>query len=444
MAKKVPNIAVYFVLYKIKVMDYIEPAPIKDKENPLESMMERFNIAAQKLGLSDEVYNVLKNPAKQVIVSIPITRDNGKIEVFEGIRVIHSNILGPAKGGIRFAPDVHLDEVKALAAWMTWKCAVVDIPYGGAKGGVRCNPREMSAGEIERLMRAYTLAMIDVFGPDKDIPAPDMGTGPREMAWLMDEYSKVHGTTVNSVVTGKPLVLGGSLGRPEATGRGVMISALAAMAKLRINPYQATCAVQGFGNVGAGAAVLLEERGLKVVSVSDISGAYYNDQGINISEAIAYRNENGGILEGFMGAEKLDEASELLELEVDLLIPAAVEDVITIKNVDKIKAKLIVEGANGPTSYNADKIINEKGIMAVPDILANAGGVTVSYFEWVQNRSGYKWTADRVNRRSDRIMKAAFDHVYETSLKYGVPLRIAAYIAAIDKVAKTYTYRGGY
>lgn len=444
MAKKVPNIAIYFLLIKINVMDYIEPAPIKDKENPLESMMERFNIAAQKLGLSDEVYNVLKNPAKQVIVSIPITRDNGKIEVFEGIRVIHSNILGPAKGGIRFAPDVHLDEVKALAAWMTWKCAVVDIPYGGAKGGVRCNPREMSAGEIERLMRAYTLAMIDVFGPDKDIPAPDMGTGPREMAWLMDEFSKVHGTTVNSVVTGKPLVLGGSLGRPEATGRGVMITALAAMAKLRINPYQATCAVQGFGNVGAGAALLLEERGLKVVSVSDISGAYYNDKGINISEAIAYRNENGGLLEGFVGAEKLNDASELLELDVDLLIPAAVEDVITIKNVDNVKAKLIVEGANGPTSFNADKIINEKGIMAVPDILANAGGVTVSYFEWVQNRSGYKWTADRVNRRSDRIMKAAFDHVYETSLKYGVPLRIAAYIAAIDKVAKTYTYRGGY
>ena len=425
-------------------MDYIEPAPIKERENPLESMMERFNIAAQKLGLSDEVYNVLKNPAKQVVVSIPITRDSGKIEVFEGIRVIHSNILGPAKGGIRFAPDVHLDEIKALAAWMTWKCAVVDIPYGGAKGGVRCNPREMSAGEIERLMRAYTLAMIDVFGPDKDIPAPDMGTGPREMAWLMDEYSKVHGTTVNSVVTGKPLVLGGSLGRPEATGRGVMISALAAMAKLRINPYQATCAVQGFGNVGSGAAVLLAERGLKVVAVSDISGAYYNDKGINISEAISYRNENGGILEGFLGAEKLDEASELLELDVDVLIPAAVEDVITIKNVDRVKAKLIVEGANGPTSFNADKIINEKGIMAVPDILANAGGVTVSYFEWVQNRSGYKWTADRVNRRSDRIMKSAFDNVYEASLKYGVPLRIAAYIAAIDKVAKTYTYRGGY
>jgi glutamate dehydrogenase/leucine dehydrogenase len=358
--------------------------------------------------------------------------------------VIHSNILGPAKGGIRFAPDVHLDEVRALAAWMTWKCAVVDIPYGGAKGGVRCNPREMSAGEIERLMRGYTSAMIDVFGPDKDIPAPDLGTGPREMAWLMDEYSKVHGTTVNSVVTGKPIVLGGSLGRAEATGRGVMVCALAAMAKLKINPFQATCAIQGFGNVGSSAALLLEERGLKVVALSDISGGYYNNNGIDVAAAIGYRNNNNGTLEGYPGAEKMEKASEVLELDVDVLIPAAVEDVITLKNVDKIKAKLIVEGANGPTSFKADKWLNENGIMAVPDILANAGGVTVSYFEWVQNRSGYKWTAERVHRRSDRIMKEAFDNVYQASLKYEVPLRIAAYIIAIDKVAKTYAFRGGY
>ncbi|MFT4858303.1 MAG: glutamate dehydrogenase (NAD(P)+) [Algoriphagus sp.] len=425
-------------------MAYIEPAPIKDKENPLESMMERFNIAAEKLGLSDEIYNVLKNPAKQVIVSLPITMDNGKIQVFEGIRVIHSNILGPAKGGIRFAPDVHIDEVRALAAWMTWKCAVVDIPFGGGKGGVRCNPREMSKGEIERLMRAYTLALIDVFGPDKDIPAPDMGTGPREMAWLMDEYSKAHGMTVNSVVTGKPIVLGGSLGRTEATGRGVMVSALAAMQKLKINPFQATCAVQGFGNVGSWAALLLEERGLKIVAISDHTGAFYNEKGINIQEAVAYRDSNNGNLEGFTGGEKLENAMDLLTLEVDVLVPAAVEDVITIHNANDIKAKLIVEGANGPTSAKADAIINEKGIMAVPDILANAGGVTVSYFEWVQNRLGYKWTADRVNRRSDRIMKDAFDNVYEASKKYDVPLRIAAYIVAIDKVAKTYTYRGGF
>ncbi len=425
-------------------MAYIEPAPIVDKENPLESMMERFNIAAEKLGLSEEVYNVLKNPAKQVIVSLPITMDNGKIKVFEGIRVIHSNILGPAKGGIRFAPDVNIDEVRALAAWMTWKCAVVDIPYGGGKGGVRCNPREMSKGEIERLVRAYTLALIDVFGPDKDIPAPDMGTGPREMAWLMDEYSKAHGMTVNAVVTGKPLVLGGSLGRTEATGRGVMVTALAAMQKLKINPFQATCAVQGFGNVGSWAALLLEERGLKIVGISDHTGAFYNEKGINIQEAIQFRDSNNGILQGFTGGEKLADAGDLLTLEVDVLVPAAVEDVITIHNVDKIKAKLIVEGANGPTSARADAIINQKGIMAVPDILANAGGVTVSYFEWVQNRLGYKWTADRVNRRSDRIMKDAFNNVYATSLKYEVPLRIAAYIVAIDKVAKTYNYRGGF
>ena len=425
-------------------MAYIEPAPIKDRENPLESMMERFNIAAEKLGLSDEVYNVLKNPAKQVIVSLPITMDNGKIQVFEGIRVIHSNILGPAKGGIRFAPDVHLDEVRALAAWMTWKCAVVDIPYGGGKGGVRCNPREMSKGEIERLVRAYTMAMIDVFGPDKDIPAPDMGTGPREMAWLMDEYSKAHGMTIPAVVTGKPLVLGGSLGRTEATGRGVMVSALAAMQKLKINPFQATCAVQGFGNVGSWAARLLEERGLKIVAISDHTGAFYNEKGINIVEAIAYRDSNNGTLEGFAGGEKMENAGDLLTLPVDVLVPAAVEDVITIANADQIKAKLIVEGANGPTSAKADAILNEKGIMAVPDILANAGGVTVSYFEWVQNRLGYKWTADRVNRRSDRIMKDAFDTVYQASLKYKVPMRIAAYIVAIDKVAQTYTFRGGF
>jgi glutamate dehydrogenase (NAD(P)+) len=425
-------------------MAYIEPAPIKDRENPLESMMERFNIAAEKLGLSEEVYNVLKNPAKQVIVSLPITMDNGKIQVFEGIRVIHSNILGPAKGGIRFAPDVHLDEVRALAAWMTWKCAVVDIPYGGGKGGVRCNPREMTKGEIERLVRAYTMAMIDVFGPDKDIPAPDMGTGPREMAWLMDEYSKAHGMTIPAVVTGKPLVLGGSLGRTEATGRGVMVSALAAMQKLKINPFTATCAVQGFGNVGSWAARLLEERGLKVVAISDHTGAFYNEKGINVVEAIAYRDGNNGTLEGYTGGDKMENAGDLLTLQVDVLVPAAVEDVITIANADQIKAKLIVEGANGPTSAKADAILNEKGIMAVPDILANAGGVTVSYFEWVQNRLGYKWTADRVNRRSDRIMKDAFDNVYQASIKYNVPMRIAAYIVAIDKVAQTYTYRGGF
>lgn len=425
-------------------MAYIEPAPIKDKENPFESMMSRFHIAAQALGLEDEVYNVLKAPTKQVIVSLPVTMDDGTIHVFEGYRVIHSNILGPSKGGIRYDMHVNIDEVKALAAWMTWKCAVVDIPYGGAKGGIRCNPRQMSSGEIERLTRAYTLSMMEIFGPDRDIPAPDMGTGPQEMAWLMDEYSRAIGKTTTAVVTGKPLVLGGSLGRTEATGRGVMVSALAAMEKLKINPYQATCAVQGFGNVGSFAALLLEERGVKVVAISDVSGAYYNPKGLDINEAIQYRNNNRGSLEGFTGGDKLAGGGDILELEVDVLVPAAMEDVITIRNAQNIKAKLIVEGANGPTSAKADSIINDKGILVVPDILANAGGVTVSYFEWVQNRLGYKWTGERVNRRSDRIMKDAFDKVYQTAQDYNVSMRIGAYIVAIDKVAKTYKFRGGF
>ena len=424
-------------------MGYIEPAPIKDKENPFESMMSRFHIAAQALGLDDEIYNVLKSPYKQAIVSLPVTMDDGSIKVFEGYRVIHSNILGPSKGGVRFDMGVNLDEVKALAAWMTWKCAVVDIPYGGAKGGIKCDPRSMSPGEIERLTRAYTQNMHEIFGPDRDIPAPDMGTGPREMAWMMDEYSRAQGMTVNAVVTGKPIVLGGSLGRTEATGRGVMISALAAMEKMKINPFNAKCAIQGFGNVGSWAGKLLEERGVSVVAISDVSGAYYNDGGINMNEAIAYRDNNNGQLEGFPGAEKIN-PDELLLLEVDVLIPAAKEDVITFDNAGKIKAKLIVEGANGPTSARADAILQENDVLAVPDILANAGGVTVSYFEWVQNRLGYKWTRERVNRRSDRIMKSSFNKVYEISQEYKVSLRIAAYIVAIEKVSTTYKYRGGF
>jgi glutamate dehydrogenase/leucine dehydrogenase len=424
-------------------MNYIEPAPLSDKENPFEAMMSRFHTAAQLLGLEDEVYNVLKSPAKQVIVSLPVTMDDGTIKVFEGYRVIHSTILGPSKGGIRFDPHVNLDEVKALAAWMTWKCAVVDIPYGGAKGGVACQPREMSAGEIERLMRAYTQAMMDVFGPDQDIPAPDMGTGPREMAWLMDQYSRNKGMTVSAVVTGKPIVMGGSLGRTEATGRGVMVTSLAAMEKLKINPYKATCAVQGFGNVGSWAAKLLEDRGLKIVAISDLVGAYYNENGINIQKAIAHRDANKGTLETLADVQKISN-EDLLVLPVDLLVPAAKEDVITHSNAKNIQAKLIVEGANGPTSSRADKIIFEKGISVVPDILANAGGVTVSYFEWVQNRLGYKWTAERVNRRSDRIMKDAFNNVFQTSIDYKVSMRIAAYMVAIDKVAKTYKFRGGF
>ncbi|MGI4885939.1 MAG: Glu/Leu/Phe/Val family dehydrogenase [Janthinobacterium lividum] len=422
---------------------YKEPAPLIDRENPLESMMSRFNVAAEILGLDEETYNVLKTPDKQVIVHIPVTMDNGKVRVFEGYRVIHNTILGPSKGGIRYDKNVYLDEVKALAAWMTWKCAVVDIPYGGAKGGIICDPTTMSAGEIERMTRAYTLALKDVFGPDRDIPAPDMGTGPREMAWLMDEFSKTVGMTSSAVVTGKPLVMGGSLGRTEATGRGVMVSCLAAMVKLDMKIEDTSVAIQGFGNVGSWTAKLMFDKGLKIKAVSDISGAYWNDNGINIDEAIAYKNAHNGQLEGFPGATPID-PDELLISDVDVLVPAAVEDVITEHNAPYIKAKLIVEGANGPTAASADPIIYEKGISVVPDILANSGGVTVSYFEWVQNKQGFKWTAEMVTERADRIMSDAFEKVYQTSLKYNISLRIAAYVVAIDKVAQTYKFRGGF
>ncbi len=425
-------------------MPYKEPAPIKDKDNPLESMMSRFDEAARKLGLDNETYTVLKNPVKQVVVSLPITMDNGKIKVFEGYRVIHSTILGPSKGGIRYDMGVNINEVKALAAWMTWKCAVVDIPYGGAKGGITCNPREMSKGEIERLTRAYTLAMSDIFGPDKDIPAPDMGTGPQEMAWLMDEYSKTKGMTVNAVVTGKPLVLGGSLGRPEATGRGVTVIALAAMEKLKMLPSKTSAAVQGFGNVGANTAQFLSERGITIKSISDLSGAYWNDKGIDIKDAIAYRDANRGSLEGYTEAEKMGDANGIITCAVDLLVPAATEDVIHSHNAPHIQAKLIVEGANGPTNASADDILSSRHITVVPDILANAGGVTVSYFEWVQNRLGLRWPLDRVNRRSDKIMVDAFEKVYATAKQYKVTLRTAAYIVAIDKVASCYKFRGGF
>ena len=335
-----------------------------------------------------------------------------------------------------------MNEVTALAAWMTWKCAVVDIPYGGAKGGVRCNPHQMSQSELERLTRAYTQAMHDVFGPDKDIPAPDMGTGPNQMAWLMDEYSRAKGTTVNAVVTGKPIILGGSVGRIEATGRGVMVSTLSALTKMKINPFKATIAIQGFGNVGSWAAQLLKERGCRVVAISDVTGGYFNKDGIDVGKAITHKNENNGTLENFQGGKQISN-EELLTLEVDVLIPAALENTITEKNADKIKAKLIVEGANGPTSHEADPILERKGIVAVPDILANAGGVIVSYFEWVQNRLGFKWTKNRVYRRSDSIIKQAFNNVFAISRKYNISLRTAAYIAAIDKFSRTYMYRDG-
>ncbi len=409
-------------------------------DNPFESMMSRFDEAARIIGLDEGSYNVLKSPQKSVIVSIPVTMDNGQVQVFEGFRVVHNANLGPSKGGIRYSMDVNLDEVKALAAWMTWKCAVVGIPYGGGKGGIKCDPRTLSKGELERLTRAYTDLMVDVFGPDKDIPAPDMGTGQQEMAWIMDEYSKLVGYSSPAVVTGKPLVLGGSLGRVEATGRGVMVSTRSALAKLGLNPVGTTCAVQGFGNVGSISAKLLAMQGLKVLAISDVTGGYFDANGIDVEAAIKYRDNNNGTLEGFKAQRISNE--ELLELDVTVLVPAAMENQITPENADKIKAKLIVEGANGPTVAKADTILNKKGVMVVPDILANAGGVTVSYFEWVQNRLGYFWTEERVYRRADRVMKTAFEAVYAASQKYNISMRIAAYVVAIAKVAEVEKLRG--
>lgn len=417
---------------------------VSPRYNPLESMQKRFDEAVKILGLDEQFANVLRVPDKVVAANIPVTMDDGSIRVFEAYRVVHSAHLGPSKGGIRYSMDVNLDEVKALAAWMTWKCAVVNVPYGGAKGGIKCNPREMSKGELERLTRGYTLAMRNVFGPDKDIPAPDMGTSAQEMAWIVDEYSKIVGQNAWAVVTGKPLVLGGSLGRVEATGRGVMVSTRSAMVKLGLKPTETTCVVQGFGNVGSISAKLISQLGVKIVGISDVSGGYHNPNGIDVNEALAYvANSSSRSLKGFTGGSKISN-SELLELPCDVLVPAAMEDQITPENADRIKAKLIVEGANGPTTADADAILNKKGILVVPDILANAGGVTVSYFEWVQNRLGYYWTEERVNRRADRVMKQSFDNVYAAAEKYGVNMRIAAYIVSIDKVASTLKLRGSF
>jgi len=405
-------------------------------------MMKRFDVAAEILELEPGVYEYLKTPVKQVVVSIPITMDDGRMKMFEGYRVIHNDILGPSKGGIRYAPDVTLDEVKALAAWMTWKCAVMNIPFGGAKGAVRCDVTTLTKIELEKITRRYTSNLIDIFGPDRDIPAPDMNTNEQVMAWIMDTYSMHMRRTETAVVTGKPLILGGSLGRREATGRGCMIVTLGAMEKLGIMPKTSSVAVQGFGNVGSVTAQLLSEQGCKIVGISDVSGAYHNGNGIDIAAALQWVGKHR-TLEGFKGGETVSQ-EELLESECDVLIPAAKENQITVKNARRIRAKIICEGANGPTTAGADPILNEKGIIVIPDILANAGGVTVSYFEWAQDRAGYFWTLDRVNRRLERLMRASFDAVYASASEHNVTLRIGAYILAIDKVAKTLKMRGIY
>ncbi len=416
---------------------------VEDHNSMFDAVLARLDVAAKIYGLSDEVTSILRNPQRQIKVSIPVMMDNGKMQVFEGFRTIHSTVLGPSKGGIRYAMDVCDDEVKALSAWMTFKCAVANLPYGGAKGGIKCDPRKLSLGELERLTKAYTVAMADVFGPTTDIPAPDMGTSGREMAWLVEAYNKVHRGNFPGVTTGKPVGLGGSLGRDAATGRGVMVATLAALEKMKLDPKKVTCAVQGFGNVGSHAARLLHEQGIKVCAIGDHTATFWNEKGINIQAALDYVKVNGNVLKGFTGGVEI-KSSELLTANIDVLVPAALQNVITEEIAHNIKAKLIVEGANGPTTAEADHILNEKGIIVVPDILANGGGVTVSYFEWVQNNYGYYWTEDEVNSKHDASMKAAFENVWNNGQQYKTTMRIGAYITALKKVELGILARGNF
>src|SRR5882724_11704795 len=420
--------------------------PDKDRflaeENPFEAMMSRFDFAAEKLSLDPGLYRVLRAPERQIIVAVPYLRDTGEVEVLTGYRVVHNRARGPAKGGIRFDLAVTLDEVKALAAWMTWKCAVVNIPFGGAKGGVVCDPGALSNVELERITRRYTSAIIETLGPDRDVPAPDMNTNERVMAWVMDTYSMHVGHTVNAVVTGKPVEMGGSLGRREATGRGCMIVTREALAKLGMSLKGTRVAVQGFGNVGSVAAQFMEEQGMKVVAVSDKSGGLYDPKGLKIRELQAYVRQHR-VLSEYKNADHFAN-NDLLTLDCDVLVPAALENVITSQNAGAIKARIICEGANGPTSAGADRILEEKGVFVIPDILANAGGVTVSYFEWVQDRGGYFWDEDTVNQRLERIMMHSFEDVAGMAGRHSINLRIAAYMVAIERVAAVHRLRGMY
>jgi glutamate dehydrogenase (NAD(P)+) len=411
-------------------------------DNPFEDMMARFDHAAELLGLDAGLYKVLRAPEKQIIVSIPIQRDNGEVEVFTGYRVLYNTSRGPAKGGIRFDLKVSLDEVKALAAWMTWKCAVVNIPFGGAKGGVICDPTVLSVTELERITRRYTAALIDIIGPESDIPAPDVNTNERVMAWIMDTYSMHTRHSVTAVVTGKPVEMGGSLGRRDATGRGCMIVTREALNHLKMPVKGIRVAVQGFGNVGSTAARLMANEGMNIVAISDNSAAVYNPKGVNVDAALAWIKEHR-YLKGYPGGEAIAK-DELLTLDVDVLVPAAVENVITHHNARDIKAKIICEGANGPTTAGADSILDEKGIFVIPDILANAGGVTVSYFEWVQDRGGYFWDENTVNERLGRILTTSFRDVLSLAQRHQVNMRTSAYMLAIERVAAVHRLRGMY
>ncbi len=410
--------------------------------NPWESAAHRFDEAAELLKLDDGMRKVLRQPAMELTVNIPVVLDDGRIEVFTGYRVQHSIARGPAKGGVRFAPDVSLDEVRALAAWMTWKCAVVNIPFGGGKGGVICEPHLLSESELERITRRYTAEIYEFIGPERDVPAPDVNTNAQTMAWIMDTYSMHKRHTVTAVVTGKPLELGGSLGRPEATGRGCMIVTMEALKRFGLTPETTRVIIQGFGNVGGMAARLMSQRGFKITCIIEYDGAVFNAHGLDIDALLEHRTETGSI-RGFPEAEDMDKDEALL-MECDVLIPAAHENTITSSNAGAIKARILCEGANGPTTFAADSILAENKVFVIPDILANAGGVTVSYFEWVQDRQGYFWNLGLVNDRLEEIMVASFQAVTGYAGKHRVHNRTAAYMLALDRVANAIKQRGLY
>jgi glutamate dehydrogenase (NAD(P)+) len=415
---------------------------LEQEINPWEAQSARFDFAARKLNLDEGLWKVLRYPNRELIVHIPVSMDNGKLEVFTGFRVQHSIARGPGKGGIRYGPDVTLDEVRALAAWMTWKCAVVNIPFGGAKGGVICDPHKMSMGELERMTRRYTAELIEFIGPEKDVPAPDVNTNEQVMAWMMDTYSMHMRQTVTSVVTGKPINIGGSRGRREATGRGIMIVCDEAVKKLGLRPEDTRVIVQGFGNVGSNCARLMAQAGYKVIGVIEVDGAIYNKHGID-TEALSQHRELTRGISGFKEAESVDPA-ELMLTECEILVPAATENQITSRNADRVKCKILAEGANGPTTAAADEILADKKVFVIPDILCNAGGVTTSYFEWVQDRQGYFWKESVVNEQLEDIMVGAFNDVVRYAEIHNVNNRIAAYMLAIDRVAYTIKQRGIY
>jgi glutamate dehydrogenase (NAD(P)+) len=424
------------------VLTHEEEIALGLEKNPWEAQAARFDLAASKLKLDDGIWKVLRYPTREIIVHIPVQMDDGSIQVFTGYRVQHSMSRGPAKGGIRYAPDVSLDEVRALASWMTWKCAVVNIPFGGAKGGVICDPKTMSQGELERMTRRFTAELIEFIGPEKDIPAPDMNTNEQTMAWIMDTYSMHMRQTVTAVVTGKPVNIGGSRGRKEATGRGVSVVCDEALKYLGMTIEGCRVIVQGFGNVGSNAAHILYKKGYTIVGIAEYDGGLYNEEGIDIPSLIEHRAK-AGTINGFAKAEPHDKA-ELLTRECEILIPAATENVITSQNAADLRCKILCEGANGPTTMKADAILEENGVFVIPDILANAGGVTASYFEWVQDRMGYFWTELEVNQRLDAIMTESFKDVVAYGEQHKVNNRIAAYMLAIDRVAYTTKQRGMY